>query len=117
MKGVDLREPTSLLDHVYTAHGDPDCLVSVRFGDGFGDGESHTVPFYRGDAPPHAIVRLYLAGRDLTEKSTILIERRYSFTTTTERDCSQGQREPAPLLARITTLSSNLRRNRQGENL
>ncbi|RUS14586.1 actin-2 [Jimgerdemannia flammicorona] len=52
-----------------------------------GDGVTHAVPVYEGFAMPHAIRRIDIAGRDVTEYLQLLLRKAgYNFHTTAEKE-------------------------------
>lgn len=65
-----------------------------------GDGVSHIVPVYDGFCIPHAIARIDIAGRDMTERMVkLLTERGYSLFTSAEREIVRDIKETHAYIA------------------
>jgi len=65
-----------------------------------GDGVTHAVPVYEGFALPHAIVRMDLAGRDVTSHLQLLLRRSgHNFNTSAELEIVRQIKESACFVA------------------
>lgn len=65
-----------------------------------GDGVTHAVPVYEGFSMPHAIRRIDIAGRDVTEHLQLLLRKAgYNLSTTAEKEIVRAVKEKACYVA------------------
>lgn len=75
-----------------------------------GDGVTHAVPIYEGFAMPHSIMRVDIAGRDVTRYLKSLIKKEgFNFRTTAEFEIVRSIKE------KVCYLSSNLQKEESVE--
>ena len=65
-----------------------------------GDGVTHAVPVYEGFSMPHAVRRVDVAGRDVTEHLQLLLRKAgYHFQTSAEKEVVRMIKEKACYVA------------------
>ena len=80
-----------------------------RSGADSGDGVTHAVPVYEGFTMPHAITRMDVAGRDVTEQLQLLLRRSgHVFHTTAEKEVVRCIKEDTLQLRSTRSVRSTL---------